>query len=58
MSDGVVFPVTLSYTMWEIALAGSDMETACKTVGKEDRPGAGDFMKEFETFFSNFNAKR
>ena len=58
MSDGVVFTVTLFYTMWEIILAGSEMEIAYETVVKEDRPGAGDFMKEFETFFSNFNAKR
>ena len=51
------FPVTRFYIMWEIPLAGSEMETAYEPVVKEDKPSGVDFMNEFQTFFSNFNAK-
>ena len=55
--DGVPFPVTRFYIMWEIPLAGSEMETAYEPVVKKDKPSGVDFMNEFQTFFSNFNAK-
>jgi hypothetical protein len=55
--DGVGFPVTRFYIVWEIPLAGSEMSTAYEPVVKKDKPSGADFINEFQTFFHSFNAK-